>query len=187
TENNCDSVIILNIPIAGNQWEVFLLFLYNSAVSAFLHKLPYIKKLGEILGTVISGKLSYRNLIQANELYYLSSLATKDWLYDWNLENNRLFWNQAFFDSLGYKRSPETENVDFWLSIIHEEDRQRVKKRTYELLNSFARSQVIIGEYRMRTINGEYRLVYDRGYLMFNEKGVATRMVGAVQDITEQR
>lgn len=186
-KSNIDSVVVLNIPIPGNQWKVSLFLLYNSKDSLFSNRLSIIQKPGEILGTVLSGKLSYRNLIQANELYYLSSLATKDWLYDWNLENNRLFWNQAFFDSLGYKRSPETENVDFWLSIIHEEDRQRVKKRTYELLNSFARSQVIIGEYRMRTINGEYRLVYDRGYLMFNEKGVATRMVGAVQDITEQR
>lgn len=186
-ENNCDSLIILNIPIAGNQWEVFLLFLYNSAVSAFLHKLPYIKKLGEILGTVISGKLSYKNLIQANELYYLSSLATKDWLYDWRLETNKVYWNQAFFDLLGYERSAETETLEFWFQIIHEKDREMIKKRTLNVLNSFVRSQVVIGEYRIKTKRGEYRNVYDRGYLMFDQKGEVTRMVGAVQDVTDQK
>ena len=40
-------------------------------------------------------------------------------------------------------------------------------------------------EYRFRDAQGNYRIVQDRGFLVYNQHGEVTRMVGSVQDITD--
>jgi signal transduction histidine kinase len=41
-------------------------------------------------------------------------------------------------------------------------------------------------EYRFRCEDGDYKFVFDRGFLLFDDDGNAVRMIGAMQDITEQ-
>lgn len=42
-------------------------------------------------------------------------------------------------------------------------------------------------EFRFRTADGSYRSLYDRAYILYNEKNRAYRMLGAMQDVTVQK
>ncbi|MFN5774313.1 PAS domain-containing protein, partial [Flavobacterium sp.] len=42
-------------------------------------------------------------------------------------------------------------------------------------------------EYRFMDANGQYRYVYDRGFLVKDEEGNVVRMIGAMQDVTRQK
>src|SRR5262249_26896443 len=43
-----------------------------------------------------------------------------------------------------------------------------------------------VDEYRFRCADGSYRDVYDRGHVLRNADGQATRMIGAMPDITDR-
>jgi len=44
-----------------------------------------------------------------------------------------------------------------------------------------------VDEYRFRCADGSYKDVYDRGYILRDADGRATRMIGAMLDITARK
>ncbi|MBD0332507.1 MAG: PAS domain-containing protein, partial [Chitinophagaceae bacterium] len=42
-------------------------------------------------------------------------------------------------------------------------------------------------EYRFKKANGSYRYIFDRGFIIRDKNGNAIRMIGAMQDVTEQK
>ncbi|WP_062057954.1 PAS domain-containing protein [Sediminicola sp. YIK13] len=117
-------------------------------------------------------------------LTYLSK-ATSDAIWDLDLVNETLQWNDNFFENYGHQ--PEEyamAGLTLWAENIHPEDRVRVE-------HSFEAS--LIGdnenweeEYRFRKANGEYVIVNDKAFIIRDAHGKAVRMIGALCDITEK-
>ena len=42
-------------------------------------------------------------------------------------------------------------------------------------------------EYRFRCANGSYKYVFDRGFILFDKDNKPSRLIGAMQDLTERR
>src|SRR6185369_13580970 len=42
-------------------------------------------------------------------------------------------------------------------------------------------------EYRFKRADGSYAFIFDKGFIIRNEKGEAVRMIGATQDITQRK
>ncbi|WP_315819538.1 PAS domain-containing protein [Paraflavitalea speifideaquila] len=74
----------------------------------------------------------------------------------------------------------------FWESCLHPDDRERVIKRLDQFITG-NKSRIWEDEYRFKKANGEYALVHDRGFLIFDQEGKINRMVGSMQDVTEKR
>src|SRR5690625_5472573 len=71
-----------------------------------------------------------------------------------------------------------------WIQQLHPDDREAVtssKKRASANQDDSWR-----GYYRIRSNNGFYSFVNDRGYLLRDKMGNYTHMVGAISDITEE-
>ncbi len=73
--------------------------------------------------------------------------------------------------------------IEWWTACIHPDDQDRVEADLNRALESG--DEVWHGEYRMRRADGSYAIVADRGYISRQEDGTPTRMIGALEDVTE--
>ena len=74
---------------------------------------------------------------------------------------------------------------DWWYSKIHPNDLTRVQLSMADcLINKKSRWEY---EYQFMCADGTYKYIYDRGFLVMDENGNPIRMIGAMQDITNQK
>ncbi len=72
---------------------------------------------------------------------------------------------------------------NLWLEVVHPEDRKRVE-RSYQTLLEQGQKQV---EYRILRPNGEVRWLSFRIHVIYDKKGIATRIDGIFDDITQRK
>ncbi|MBM7118110.1 PAS domain-containing protein [Archangium primigenium] len=122
----------------------------------------------------------------SEERYQLASKATQEAIWDWNLVDNTVAWNEGVHTLFGYPPEQVGPGGEWWIEHIHPEDRERVSHDIHCFIDS-AGAQRWLAEYRFLRTDGHYAQIVDRGYLARAEDGRALRMVGAMQDVTAQR
>ncbi|WP_343342835.1 PAS domain S-box protein [Sphingomicrobium sp. XHP0239] len=128
---------------------------------------------------------SQARLLQAEERYRLAVKATNDAVWDWDLSLDSVQWSDALLTNFGYGESVLSSTGGWWLDRIHPEDRTRVSDSIHSAIRGNAKHWQ--AEYRFRNAEGEDVHVIDRGFVIRDSNGKATRMVGALQDLTERR
>jgi PAS domain S-box-containing protein len=123
----------------------------------------------------------------SNERYDLVARATSDAIWDWDLVTGRTIRTGDGFTALfGYDKEDANNDPEFWNNRVHPEDLVRVHA-SHELVFSDPKAFFWEEEYRFLKANGFYAWVYDKGTIIRNEQGEAIRMIGATQDITQQK
>lgn len=117
-------------------------------------------------------------LIRFNTL----SKATSDAVWDLDILSGHMVWNKGIVGIFGHRSISPTK--EWWQSHIHPDDLDLVLNE-FELLfrNHKSRSRT---EYRFRCADGSYKNVLDRSFILFDESENAVRIIGSIQDITEQ-
>jgi PAS domain S-box-containing protein len=120
------------------------------------------------------------------ELYRFVTEITNDCLWEWNLLTKEIFWIDGGHKRvLGYQVENALIPQSFWEYCIHPDDKAAVlsslKKNLVKKSASFWEAT-----YRFKAASGSYIYVHDRGHIVRDEKGRATRIIGATQDITEK-
>jgi PAS domain S-box-containing protein len=109
-----------------------------------------------------------------------------DGLWDWDVGSGAVFFSPQLKRMLGYGPDERLPPLDSWSRNIHPEDAERVLQLMDRHLQG--RSVRYEAEYRLRTRNGQYLRVLDRGRVCErNDQGQPTRVVGMVQDVTQER
>jgi PAS domain S-box-containing protein len=122
-----------------------------------------------------------KKLKNANDrLYHLSRIAT-DAVWEWDMSTGEIFRNDVLNELMGLA-NPETQNLNWWLSRIHPEDSSRVSDTINKVFETKAQNWEC--EYRLKKNNGEYIIVHDHGYVIYENKE-AVKMIGSLHDITE--
>jgi PAS domain S-box-containing protein len=121
----------------------------------------------------------------ARERFELLARATTDAVWDWDLLNDSVWWNDSMHSLFGYASDEIEQNSSSWTRWIHPDDYA-------EVVNGIM--QAVAGndngwhdEYRFRRKDGTYAVVTDTGYIIRNNLGKAVRMVGGMVDISEKR
>ena len=110
--------------------------------------------------------------------------ATSDTIWDWDIEADRLTWNEALHEIHGHRLDGAQTSNAWRIAHIHPEDRRRVAASIEAALaGSDLRWEA---EYRFQHADGRFADVLDRGSLIRDEGGVARHMVGAMFDLTER-
>ncbi len=123
----------------------------------------------------------------SNERYDLVARATSDAIWDWDLVTGRTVRTGDGFTALfGYDKEDANNDPGFWSKRVHPEDLPRVQASHAQV---FSDPEAIFWEeeYRFLKSNGMYAWVYDKGTIIRNGQGEAIRMIGATQDITQQK
>lgn len=121
----------------------------------------------------------------SEERYRLATKATNDVVWDWDFNTGQLTWGEAMCSQLGHVLSPETNHGDWWKAQIHTDDRARVSASIEEVISTGS-SERWRECYRFRRGDGRYADIVDCGFVVTDENGRATRMVGAMMDMTER-
>ena len=131
---------------------------------------------------VTERKKSEEKIRLSNERFEMVSKATNDAVWDWNLENDKIYWNDEIKSMFNYCED-DIPNGNVWKVHIHPEDFKRVtRKLVYHIKNGIQNWQ---DEYRFRCADGSYRYVFNRGFILFDGNNSPYRIIGAMQDVTE--
>ena len=120
----------------------------------------------------------------SNERYNLVALATNDAIWDMDVITGTITRTGDGYKTLfGYTEKTEPDDNLHWSLLIHPQDLLRVKESKSKALKN-TKNNLWEDEYRFKRADGTYAFVYDKGYIIRDKKGLAIRMIGATQDIT---
>jgi PAS domain S-box-containing protein len=122
-------------------------------------------------------------LRKSEERLRLAIKATNDAIWDLDLKTGTISWNDTY--STLYGRPGTADSWRFWIDRIHPEDRARTVDGFQAALNRGESSWS--GEYRFRRADGRWAYIYDRAHIARDASGNAWRVIGAMQDLTEQK
>lgn len=121
----------------------------------------------------------------ANERYRLVSKATKEAVYDWDLEKDEIAWNDFYYEMYGYNKLKGIESIQQWKNQLHPKDRFQVLQRLEESLKS--KSAEWQCAYRLLKADKKIAYVLERGFIIRNDEMKAIRMIGSLHDMSESR
>lgn len=127
-----------------------------------------------------------RALSESNERFNYLVQASSDAIWDWDLLSEKVLWTEGFESLFGYQAGERSARSREWYSFIHPDERDRVYDGLDEAFMD-PRQVLWSEEYRVRRADGSYAFVRDRGVIIRNEEGRALRIVGAVQDVSDQK
>ena len=117
----------------------------------------------------------------SEERYRLAAMATRDVIWDWDLERGTAEWTTAASSLTGVQPG---KTLEWWLDRIHPEDRDGVMTSVEAYIAAGPPRWEY--EYRFRRPDGSYAWVHDRGFLQRDENGNPVRMIGAMSDISDR-
>ncbi|RAJ90699.1 PAS domain S-box-containing protein [Larkinella arboricola] len=121
----------------------------------------------------------------SNERYYYVNKATDDALYDWDIALNHIHWGEAFLRWFGY--TPDDRfPLENWATMVHPEDISALQKSLNKTLENPAENNWK-AHYRLRRPDGIDVFVEENGYILRDQQGRATRMIGVLRDISERK
>ncbi|MDP9230284.1 MAG: PAS domain S-box protein [Bacteroidota bacterium] len=128
-----------------------------------------------------------KELISQNEKFYFASKATSDIIWDWDLTTNKIEWSDNYTKILGHPLPPDSIlSFDSCINKFHPDDFERVSESLKTAIGDPA-LQNWECESKYLKANGQYADIIDHGYIVRNSTGKGVRMIGAMQDITEQK
>lgn len=129
--------------------------------------------------------LAGRAVQESQQRYRLAANATNDAVWDWDLTNNQVLWNDALQQAYGHAPDTVESSGSWWIDHIHPDDRARIDTSIHAVIdgNGITWSD----EYRFRRADGSYADVLDRGQVIRDAEGRAERMIGAMLDLTRMR
>jgi PAS domain S-box-containing protein len=131
-------------------------------------------------------KKAQEGILKSNERYDLVAKATNDSIWDLNILTQEIVRSGNGFEVLfGYKITEDNIDYPHYKNLIHPDDLDRIiasKTKVFNNPNEYNWEQ----DYRFLKANGEYSFVHDKGFIIRDKNGIAIRMIGATQDITER-
>ncbi len=160
----------------------------NTAVHTF--KAPLKDEEGNTVGIfgifwdVTDRKRAEEALKRSEERYALAQQAANIGSWDWNILTGKLRWSEQIEPMFGFGRGEFGATYEAFLGCVHPDDRQHVVGSVNACVEQ-GRDYAI--EHRIVWPDGTVRWVSEKGGVIRDEAGNATRMLGVVQDITERK
>lgn len=103
--------------------------------------------------------------------------------WEWNMQENREIRSEAIYKILGV--SPDQLGASFqaYMELVHPDDKDKVRSELNSALKNRTDYSV---KYRIIRPTGEIRYIHSMGRASYGKGGLPERMVGTMQDITEQ-
>lgn len=124
-------------------------------------------------------------LRKSEERFQIVARATNDVIRDWDLLTGRVWWNQSFYSTFGYSDEEIEPALESWTGRIHPDDLERVNRSIRNFIDGGRDNWS--DEYRFRCRDGSYAIVFDRGYVVYDEGAKPVRLLGSMMDVTERR
>jgi len=139
------------------------------------------------MGVDVTEQVFARKAVEeVKERFEYAFKASDDLLYDHDISGDRITLSENFQNIFGYTFSDEPFTVEKWASLLHPDDKESIS----ESAESFLADKKKVrwqAEYRFARKDGTYASVKENGYVIRDKAGNPIRMIGVVQDISEQK
>ncbi|MBB5017599.1 PAS domain S-box-containing protein [Chitinivorax tropicus] len=196
--DNVDLALQREIKIGGRSWQLVI-----SGSEQFVERLrltspDLIGLLGATISMLLAGvvwalqRTERAAKAQANRMTHdlqasearleLAIQATGLGLWDWNIQTNRVIYNQQWAAQLGYQLDEISPELSAWENLVHRDDLER----TYMALQAHFRGEtaIYVCDHRLRTKTGEWKWIRDSGQVIeWTEDHKPLRAIGTHFDI----
>jgi PAS domain S-box-containing protein len=126
-------------------------------------------------------KRAEESLRKSNERFQLAARAVNSLIYDWDTVNKTIQLSDGITRIFGYSASEVEPTAEWWYNLIHPDDIEALQN---ELESIIAEQDCFSLSYRVRSKDGNYRYVEDKGKIIRNSLGNIARVVGNKTDVT---
>ena len=102
--------------------------------------------------------------------------------WDWHIDTGQLYWSDRIAPLLGYAAGTLDTTYENFLKAVHPDDREMLQAAIEKCVKNVHEYNV---EHRVVWPDGTVRWVHEQGDAIRNADGVAVRMLGIIQDITD--
>ena len=143
------------------------------------------KRLFEIID--ISHRIKQKQeLEEVKERLELAVSGANIGIWDWNVADEYIHFNENWARMLGYELSELENNRNTWLNLVHPDDKEQALKDIQDHLNS--KNEKYYNEHRLKTRSGGWKWIRDIGKVTErDEKGNPVRIVGVHIDIDREK
>ena len=166
----------VNLKIHHKNSEAYKWVRINGEPQFFNNKLRFIQGTYQDINDEMINKIK---LIESEERYRFALEASNDFIWDWDVATNKVYFSDELAKSLGYSVSEFDQN--FFLDIMYPGDKDKLLSKVYEYLEGKSDFEV---EFRLKTIDGDYRWFRSKGKALFDQDKKPFRMSGSFADIT---
>lgn len=133
----------------------------------------------------VTERLAVQAALEAGEQRLrIIATVTADVIWEFDLVANRASYSPGLSSVFGYETGEETIAPEWWQAAIHPDDRQATMDGFAAAINGDA--LYWSADYRFRRADNRYAYVIDRGFIIRDADGRATRVIGAMVDLTHQ-
>jgi PAS domain S-box-containing protein len=125
-------------------------------------------------------------LQKSNDRYEYISKASKDAVYDMDFATDHVNWGDGLLRVFGYPTDQKKFGLADWANLVHPDDIAALNDDLQDALKD-PHKLYWTALYRFRHVNGNYLQVEETGYILRDDKGAVTQMIGVVRDITERQ
>lgn len=146
-----------------------------------------LERAKNLLMIILENKIAVEAVKYSNQSYDMVAKATNDAIWDWDVLTNEVIRTGNGLQVLfGYTMEDFVSSNINWDEKIHWDDFQRVAQKRDLILKD--PSQLYWeDEYRFLKNDGKYAFVYDKAYIIRDDFGKATRLIGATRDISDRK
>ncbi|MGD9948161.1 MAG: PAS domain S-box protein [Desulfobulbus sp.] len=123
-------------------------------------------------------------LQKSEERLHLALQATRDALWDWDLQIGTMYYSPRWFLMLGYKPDELQADPDLWRQLLHPDDLELADR---VMSDAIAGKTFFEIESRLCHKAGHYVPVLTRGYVLRDDFGKTVRVAGTNTDLSEQK
>jgi diguanylate cyclase (GGDEF)-like protein/PAS domain S-box-containing protein len=143
-----------------------------------------LKLIGASFATGLERLRVQRHLSRLEERNALSLPGANDGMWDFDVENNTMWFSPRWRQMLGYDEDDPNVQPD-WRRLVHRDDMARVQTAIRDHIAG--KTPMFESVHRMRHTNGEWRWVVSRAKARVDSTGRLRRLVGVELDVTERK
>lgn len=122
----------------------------------------------------------------SEERYSRAVSGTNDGLFDWDMQDNSVYFSPRWKSMLGYDDSEITDDAETYFKLVHPDDIEVFRQNI--ALFQMRPGEYLVNEHRVLHKNGDYRWVLFRALASDEEgQGKTTRLSGSQSDIHAQK
>lgn len=137
-----------------------------------------------IVEDITRRKKAEEEIRRLNERISTATRASQVGIWDWDIENNQLAWDDQMYALYGIKKEEFAGAYEAWFNGLHPDDKEFGNVQTQMALNGEKEYDT---EFRIVWPDGSVHWLKAAGQVFFNENNTPIRMVGVNFDITERK
>ena len=144
-----------------------------------------IKRASNILQTIVESHGREAALQESNQRYLNVTKATFDAIWDWDIAANHIYWGETYRQLFGNFEDAHLSDTKKVIARLHPDERKNLVASAAAELEGTNKNWTY--EHRYLKEDNTYAFVLNKALIVRDENGNATRVFGAMQDITQQK